>query len=482
MEKKDKEKKPVNVWHRILGIGLLCFLVFGLIYYLIGAKNLSRLSYDEFSGISTTAVLTDLSEGTVVEETYTAHADEIRGITLNFGTYSSTLTKGTVHVEFLDGDTVLASAKVEASSLVDNQEVDFVFDEPLSIEIGHDYTVRLYEDGAEGEQVPAVWGSLSQKNVEVMVNGEVKEGLMLYMKPDETKPGHFNAWFFGLYFSLLGLFLFLCFRSMHNEKIGRTTPLTEIAHIFDTYQFLLHQLVDKEFAIKYRRSYLGMVWVVLNPLLTMVLMSAVFSTIFRQSIENFPVYLIVGQVAFNFFNDATNGALPTIVNSSSLINKIYVPKYIFPLSKVIFSFVNYMIQFIPVAMVMIFYRIRPTINLLYLPIIMLAFFMFTLGCSFILSTMMVMMRDTQYLYNLVTTLLSFLTPIFYSIDNFTPNQKFVMSLNPLYQYLSIIRSAVFYGETPTVQSMIIVLALGIVFLWIGIEYFFHKQDKFILYV
>ena len=214
----------------------------------------------------------------------------------------------------------------------------------------------------------------------------------------------------------------------------------------------------------------------------MILMSAVFSTIFRQSIENFPVYLIVGQVAFNFFNEATNNSLPTIVNSSSMIKKIYVPKYIFPLSKVMFSFVNYVITFIPVALVMIFYHIVPTINLLYLPLIMLALFMFSLGVSFILSTAMVFMRDTQYLYGLVTTLLSFLTPIFYSIDNFDATKRFIMSLNPLYQYLSIVRTCVFYGQTPTVQSVLICLVLGIVFLWIGIEDFFRKQDKFILYI
>ena len=479
--KKNTEKNK-SLWPRILSIGILLFVVFGIIYYMIGSRNLWVLDYNEFSGLNPSQVATDLDEGVIVEQKYLAHADYITGITLRFGTYSSKLEDGTIHVEYLERDTLLASSEIDATDIEDNVEYLVDFGKTINIKRGTEYTIRLYEDGANGTRTPAVWAGVNQDGCTLTINGEPVAGVTIYFEPQEQRFGYFNEWFFSVYFGLLGLFIATCIVSMHKDKQGKKTPLTEIVHIFDTYKFLLHQLIDKEFAIKYRRSYLGIVWVVLSPLLTMILMSFVFSTIFKQSIPKFQVYLIIGNVAFSYFVDSTTGALPTIVSSSSMLKKIYVPKYIFPLSKVIFSFVNFMISFIPVAGVMIFYRVMPTVNLLYLPVILAAFFMFTLGIGFILSTMMVMMRDTQYLYNLVTTLLCYITPIFYSLDNFTPRAKFIMNLNPLTRYLTIIREVAFYGTTPTVQELLIVILIGIVFLWIGLEYFFKKQDKFILYI
>ena len=474
--------KKNSLWNKILLWGLVLFAVFGVIYYLIGYQNLRTVSYSEVQGISASQVGAALTDGVTVDQSYTVHADYMDGVTLRFGTYADTLTQGVIHVSFLSGDEELASASLDATSLSDNEDVFFDFGQEIPITRGGTYIIRVWETEVGDTQAAAIWTTDAGDGTSLSVSGSPMDDVMIYFVPSESREGHFNAWFGGVFAGLLILFVCVCLVSMRHEARDEKTPLTEIVHIFDQYSFLLRQLIDKEFAVKYRRSYLGIVWVVLNPLLTMILMSAVFSTIFRQSIENFPVYLIVGQVAFNFFNEATNNSLPTIVNSSSMIKKIYVPKYIFPLSKVMFSFVNYVITFIPVALVMIFYHIVPTINLLYLPLIMLALFMFSLGVSFILSTAMVFMRDTQYLYGLVTTLLSFLTPIFYSIDNFDATKRFIMSLNPLYQYLSIVRTCVFYGQTPTVQSVLICLVLGIVFLWIGIEYFFRKQDKFILYI
>lgn len=279
----------------------------------------------------------------------------------------------------------------------------------------------------------------------------------------------------------VGLFLYAKYNQIKDKK-GEHTPLNECVHIFDRYKFLLKQLVTRDFAVKYRRSYLGLVWVILNPLLQMIILSAVFSFVFRFDIENYPVYLILGQVTFNFFSEATNIAVSTIVDSGQLIKKIYMPKYIFPLSKTMFSFLNFMISFIPVVAVLIFFRVPITLNWLYLPIYMVTLFMFTLGVGFFLAALNVKMRDTQYLYGIALTLLNYVTPIFYPVSSLSPRFQFVMQFNPLFQYVSLIREIMFEQKTPSLQHLVICILCAIVAMEVGMRFFFSKQDEFILYV
>ncbi len=281
------------------------------------------------------------------------------------------------------------------------------------------------------------------------------------------------------------LFLALIMYALYNKKKdlnGEHTPLNECIHIFDDYKFLLKQLITRDFAVKYRRSYLGLVWVILNPLLQMIILSAVFSFIFRFDIEKYPVYLILGQVTFNFFSEATNIAVTTIVDSGQLIKKIYMPKYIFPLCKTMFSFLNFMISFIPVMFVLLIFRVPITLNWIYLPIFFITLFMFTLGVGFFLAALNVKMRDTQYLYGIAITLLNYVTPIFYPVTALSPRFQTIMQFNPLYQYVSLLREIMFERTTPSIQHLVICIVVGIAALEIGMRYFFSRQDEFILYV
>ena len=125
---------------------------------------------------------------------------------------------------------------------------------------------------------------------------------------------------------------------------------------FKKYKPLLFELVSRDLKTKYRRSVLGVLWTVLNPLGMMLVMTVVFSTVFRQNIENFPVYLMCGQLVFNFFNEASNMAMTSILGNASLIKKVYVPKYLFPLSRVCSSLVNMLTSFIALIIVIIVTR------------------------------------------------------------------------------------------------------------------------------
>ncbi len=258
--------------------------------------------------------------------------------------------------------------------------------------------------------------------------------------------------------------------------------LLELVQIFGKYRFLLSQLVGKEFKNKYRRSYLGILWSLLNPLFMMMIVSSVFSFIFRFDIENFQVYLILGQITFNFFSEATQVSVTTIVGAGQLIKKVYVPKYIFPLSKVLFSLLNFGFSFIAAFFVMVCYGVTPGLSMLYLPLWMGYYFLFTLGISLLLSACMVFLRDTQHLYSLVMVAFGYLTPVFYPVSSLAPWMQEVMKFNPLYQYITYLRNILLYGCSPSVWDNVVCLGYAFVSVVAGMHYFFRKQDQFILYI
>lgn len=278
------------------------------------------------------------------------------------------------------------------------------------------------------------------------------------------------------------LFLALCIWENHKDKLGIKSPLNEIAHIFVDYKFLLKQLVGRDFAVKYKRSYLGFLWSVINPLMTMIVMSAVFAYIFRIQIEYYAVYLIIGNVVFNCFGEATQLALTSVVGSGQLIKKVYMPKYIFPISKVLFSFVNFLITLIPVAIVMIYYRISLTPLVLLLPIVLVSLFFFSLGIGLLVATLQVSMRDTQYLYGIVLTLWTYLTPIFYVADAISPAMQKIMVFNPMYIYLNSVRELLLYHTLPGQWELFGGVLYAIISFGIGLKVFYKHQDRFILYI
>ncbi len=246
--------------------------------------------------------------------------------------------------------------------------------------------------------------------------------------------------------------------------------------------FVLSSLVGKDFKLKYRRSVLGVLWSVLNPLLMMVVLSIVFSYFFRFQIEHYPVYLILGQTLFSFMNDATSNAMTSIMDSATLIKKIKINKEIFPLEKAVFALVNFAISLIAVAAVMIFFRIAPTINLLFLPILLILIFMFSLGLGLLLAALAVFFRDLVHLWSVFLTAWTYLTPIFYPIEILPPEVMVFMQFNPMYYYAEFFRDIALYGIAPSLEVLLPCFAFAVIALLIGVFTFKKLQRKFILYV
>lgn len=246
--------------------------------------------------------------------------------------------------------------------------------------------------------------------------------------------------------------------------------------------FILRSLVSKDFKLKYRRSALGIVWSVLNPLLMMIVLTAVFSTFFRFQIENFALYLILGQTLFALMSDATSGAMSSIIDSAPLIKKIRINKFLFPLEKTAFALLNFVISLIAVAAVMIFFQIVPTINLLFLPLLLLLVFAFSLGLGLLLSALSVFFRDVMHLWSVVLTAWTYATPLFYPIDILPDWMLPIMECNPMYHYVTFFREIALWGTTPSGEQILLCTFFAVVTLVIGIIVFRAKQSKFILYV
>lgn len=180
--------------------------------------------------------------------------------------------------------------------------------------------------------------------------------------------------------------------------------------------FTITSLVSRDFKPKYRRSGPGRSVSVLNPLLMMIVLSVVFSTFFKFSIENYPLYVILGNVMFALMADSTSGAMNSIIESSSLIKKIRIEKLIFPLEKVLFQLVNFCISLIAVAAVMIFFQVMPHVSLLALPLLLLYVVLFSAGVGMALSALSVFFRDVCHLWGVVITAWTYATPLFYPVE------------------------------------------------------------------
>lgn len=247
--------------------------------------------------------------------------------------------------------------------------------------------------------------------------------------------------------------------------------------------FTLSSLVSRDFKLKYRRSVLGVLWSVLNPLLMMCVLTAVFSMFLRfGNIENYPLYLILGNTLFGLMSDSTTGAMNSIIDSASLIKKIKINKIIFPIEKVLFQLVNFAISLIAVVIVMVFFRIMPTFNLILLPILLVYMFFFCTGLGLILSALVVFFRDVKHFWSVLLTAWTYATPLFYPVEILPEWLLPFEQYNPMYHYVHYFREIALWGTTPSLESNLICIGFAAVTFLVGLLVFKKTQKKFILYV
>lgn len=251
---------------------------------------------------------------------------------------------------------------------------------------------------------------------------------------------------------------------------------------FLKYKTLLITLVERDIKIKYRRSVLGVFWSLLNPLLMMVILSIVFSNLFKFNVENYPIYILSGQVIFNFFNESTTSSMNAIIGNSSLINKVYLPKYLFVLSNVFSSLINLFASFTALLLVMLAMGVELhfTSFLAIIPLLLIS--VFSLGVGMFLSAITVKFRDFKHLWGVFTTGLMYLTPVIYPISLLRSNRvvELIVTFNPITNYLSMFRKVMMYNTLPSFNNYIVGIIEALVVLAIGLIVFYRRQDTFIL--
>jgi ABC-type polysaccharide/polyol phosphate export permease len=244
------------------------------------------------------------------------------------------------------------------------------------------------------------------------------------------------------------------------------------------YRDLLRMLVSNSIKTRYKRSALGVVWTLLNPLLNTVVLTIAFSQLLRFNVKNYAVYLLTGLLVWNFFSQTTIHAMNTLVWGSSLIKRIYVPRTIFAVSVLGNGLVNFGLSLIPLALIMFVMRLNFSLTLLLIPVALLLLAMFTLGVTLVISTLAVFFVDVIDMYGILISAWFYITPIIYPIEIVPENFAFLLRLNPMYYLVSLFRSLIFDGVMPTPEFWLISIGLALSTLLLGWWVFTKKSDEF----
>ena len=253
-------------------------------------------------------------------------------------------------------------------------------------------------------------------------------------------------------------------------------------------RFILQQLVTKDFKLRYRRSVLGVIWSVLNPLLMMMIMSFVFSYFLRGSnVENYPLYLIVGNITFSLMSEATNGGLTSIISAAPLLKKVKVDRWVFPVQKVFSAMMNFGFSLIAVVAVMLFFQVMPTWHIVWMIPALFLLMLFCIGISLLIGAAAVFFRDMIHLWSVALTAWTYLTPIFWDLSLLTNAGApqivvWVVKANPMYNYLEMMRCAIVYQSSPTTTVLLLAVFWALLMLVIGYFVFRKTEHKFILFI
>lgn len=468
---------------------MTCYILIVILFYLIAEDQL-QFRVDQTEMPQANSSTGELVSGMEVRQAFTADADKLLSLSLLTATYDRTNT-ALLNVAVVDKNGVEAGQVTVSFSWLTNGVSEITFLTPVEITPRATYELIITSpDGTGGNTIALMYGNSMAlprgempldipAEEQIQVNGVSQEGkLCVRLTTQKT------LWIGQIYWHLtIGIGIALIaygWYTLRRIQQGRVTVVLRVAAAFQRYKFLIKQLVLRDFKTKYKRSVLGILWSFLNPLLTMTVQYIVFSTIFRSDIPNFALYLLTGIVCFNFFSEASSMALMSIVGNAPLITKVYVPKYIYPLSRVLSSSINLLFSLIPLLAVMLITGapLRPA--LLLLPFGLICLFLFSLGIGLLLSTAMVFFRDTQFLWGVVSMLWMYLSPIIYPESIIPVKFLTLYKCNPLYHIIRFIRIILMDGISPEPKAYGLCIIASAVPLIIGAVVFKKNQDKFVL--
>lgn len=443
--------------------------------------------------LSASAVVGEITDGQLLQQKLPVPADTLQSMELMLDTYGRSAS-GLLHIRLEDeAGRLLAQQSADIAQLPSGMYASIPLAEPLTGLRGQTLFLTLSTEGVAPQNAITFFfgNTVSTGRFDIAKEIPADEVYTLNGQPGVGKlcirfSGINELSFYRYYwllvagvFALLAAYVVRCWKQ---ALAGRNNIVMLLGVVYCRYHFLLKQLVLRDFKAKYKRSVLGVFWSFLNPLLTMTVQYAIFSTMFRSDIPHYPVYLLTGVVFFNFFSEAVSLGMHCITGNASLIKKVYVPKYIYPVTRTLSSSINFLLALIPLVLVMLFTGLHFHLSLLLLIFDLLCMFCFVLGMVMILSTLMTFFQDVQFLWNVISMVWMYATPIFYP-ESIIPAQFLPLyHMNPLYQYITFARICIINGVSPapTAYLWCLLSALGV--LALGVWLFKKNQDKFILYL
>lgn len=258
--------------------------------------------------------------------------------------------------------------------------------------------------------------------------------------------------------------------------------MTELLRETYRYRELIWALAIKELKIRYKRSVLGFLWALLNPMLLMIVLTIVFSTIMSFNLPHYAIFLLSVLLPWTFVAQTLSYAAEAIVGNADLIKKIRVAKLVFPVAAVLSNLINLLLSFIPLILIVLLMRHPFYITWLYLPVPLAALIIFTLGGTFFFAAANVYYRDVAHILQILLQAWFYITPIIFSIDFFPAKYRIFFKLNPIQYILNGFRLSVYYGKLPSVESIAISFICAFAALAIGFAVFRRYQNDFVFYV
>lgn len=480
----DAQKNRISYKHLALGL-VLAYVAAVILFYILAGEQLHlRQSRGNLPMPAAESGTVELARGAVIEQAFTTEIQRLQTVNVQWGTYYRP-NAGTVTMELWNGGTgrLLLSQSYDAAAIEEGGVITLAAETPLEGLCGVPLLLRIYADSQPGGAASPLMNrsAPAAEGFALSLNGIPTVGTLCFAASgqDYIWTG-LHYWKFAAAFGLLLVVLLLVVEMRYRQ--GKHSYLVNAVAAVSKYRFLIRQLVSRDFKTKYKRSILGIFWSFLNPLLTMLVQYLIFSTIFKSDIPNFAAYLILGTVMFNFFGEACGMTLNSILGNASLITKVYIPKYIYPLTRTMSSAVNLLISLAPMLIVCL----ATGVTFQKSAVLALYFFacliIFSLGLGMLLATSMVFFRDTQFLWNVLNMIWMYATPIFYPETILPDRLRMVLQVNPLYHFLKNARMCILDGLSPepAVYVQCLMIALGMLLL--GAFVFYRNQDKFVLYL
>jgi len=263
------------------------------------------------------------------------------------------------------------------------------------------------------------------------------------------------------------------------DSAARRLSFVEEIHELIRFREFLRLLVNNSITTRYKRSVFGILWTLVNPLMTMAVLTFVFSEIFHSTTPYYPAYLLIGITFWNFFGQTTNQAVNSLVWGAGLLKRTYIPRSIFAVSALGNGVFNLFVSLIPLVAIMIFIGQPFYVTWVFFPFAILITMMFTLGVGLFISALAVQFTDVVDMYQLAIQILFWFTPIMYPKSVLPTNLSWLINLNPLYHILELFRVPIYNGWLPGPNTMIAAVGSSVLMLLIGWWFFTSRADKIV---